>query len=172
MISPTMLLPPEENLGDGALRIFVDADSFPSQARDLVVRMVEKRNFYTIFVANRPIPVRKNPHVQTILVEQGKDVADNQICSQVTQKDIVLTRDILLAERIAAQNIVVINHIGQIFDKENIRERRSYRDFSFTAHTSGVVTAAPVKGVYGKKELTQLANSLDRMMTYVLKASS
>ena len=96
-------------------------------------------------------------------------MADHYIGLHAGIYDIVLTRDILLAELLVRNNISVINHLGEIFDQSNIAERRSVRDFSFHAHQCGLICPPRAKSAYGQKELGHLANSLDRMMSVLMK---
>lgn len=144
--------------------IFIDADSFPALARDLVIRMAKKRNWLCCFAANRPLPIKAQENIQLVQVPSGKDMADHYISSHAGIYDIVLTRDILLAEILVAKEVTVINHLGVVFDESNMAERRSIRDFSFLAHQYGLVKTQQKKSLYGQKELGNLANSLDRMM--------
>ena len=149
--------------------IFIDADSFPSASRDLIIRMAKKRQWQCCFAANRPLPIKSNRDIQMVIVPAGKDMADHYIALHAGIYDIVLTRDILLAELLVKTNISVINHLGEIFDQNNIAERRSVRDFSFHAHQCGLISPSRAKSAYGQKELNQFANSLDRMMSVLMK---
>ena len=58
-----------------------------------------------------------------ILAENTKDSADNIIFENITEKDIAITRDILLAERLVQKNIKTINDRGTYFSKENIKKK-------------------------------------------------
>lgn len=149
--------------------IFIDADSFPSASRDLIIRMAQKRQWQCCFAANRPLPIKSDPSIRMVIVPAGKNMADRYIGFHASIYDIVLTRDILLAERLVKNNITVINHLGEIFDQGNIAERRSVRDFSFHAHQYGLIKPSQGKSDYGQKELAHLANSLDRMMSVLMK---
>ena len=154
-----------------APKIFVDADSFPQAARDLIIRMAIKRKIVCFFVANRKLPIQKSQFIQCVQVEAGKDAADNYIGQHACNVDIILTRDLVFADRMVKVHIVVINHMGKIFDKQNMGERLSIRDFSFDAHCSGLIATSKNKSEYGAKNMTELANSLDRMLTHVIKLS-
>lgn len=166
---PATMLPAEQSQNFlSRVHIFIDADSFPVAARQLVLRVAQKRALPVYFVANRLIPLPAGNEVHMIKVRTTADAADHYICGHVGTHDIVLTRDILLAERLTEQGIAVMNHLGQVFDKQNVRERRSQRDFSLQAHHLGLIPAAG-KSTYNNKDLSQLANSLDRLLTAILK---
>ncbi|MGL4525001.1 MAG: DUF188 domain-containing protein [Spirochaetia bacterium] len=153
---------------DKAVRFFIDADSFPRQGRELLVRIAIKRGIKCIFVANRKLPIQVSSLIQMVEVCQGKDIADQYILAQVQGQDIVFTRDILLAEKLAHRSIFVMNHFGECFTTENIAERRSLRDFSLMAHEQGLVKT-PKSSHYGQRELAQLANSIDSQLSHVIK---
>ncbi len=159
----------KKNNAFGYFCIYIDADSFPACARDLIIRMAKKRQWQCLFAANRSLPIKQENDVHMLIVPAGKDMADHYICSLASIYDIVLTRDILLAEVLVADKITVINHLGEIFDQDNIAQRRSLRDFSFHAHQCGLISPSRTKSNYGKKELAQLANSLDRMMNILMR---
>ena len=44
------------------MNIFVDADSCPAAIRPIIEKAAERREIPTVFVANRPIPVKKLPN--------------------------------------------------------------------------------------------------------------
>ena len=72
------------------------------------------------------------------------------------------------AERLVEAGITVLDDRGRAFTKENIRERRSLRDFVVGLAENGLDTERTAS--YGKKELNSFANSLDRELTRLLKA--
>jgi uncharacterized protein YaiI (UPF0178 family) len=80
----------------------------------------------------------------------------------------VLTRDLPLTERLVEAGIAVLNDRGRVFTRENIRERRSIRDFVVGLAENGLGTERTAS--YGKKELNTFANSLDRELSRLLRA--
>ena len=151
------------------MRIFVDADSCPRQARDMVIRFSARLNVKTIFAANRPIPLIPKETVQMELCPQGEGAADDRIAAMASKGDLVITRDVPLAERLINAGIAVIDDRGRVFTAENIRERRSVRDFVVGLAENGL--DAERIDAYGKKELNTFANSLDRELTRLRKIS-
>ena len=141
-------------------RIFVDADSCPRQAREMVLRFSERFGIKAIFVANRPIPGTTTDFSRMELCPPGEGAADNYIVEHARQTDLVLTRDLPLAERLVEKGIRVLDDRGRVFSRENIRELRSLRDFVVSLAESG--QGIERSSSYGRKELSSFANSLDR----------
>ena len=151
------------------MQILVDADSCPRQAREMVLRFTARLRIKTIFAANRPIPgiqeIRGMPEDLVVmeLCPSGEGAADNRIVELAKPGDLVLTRDLPLAERLVDACVAVLDDRGRVYTKENIRERRSLRDFVVGLAENGLETERTSS--YGRKELNTLANSLDRELT-------
>jgi len=145
------------------MKILVDADSCPRQARDMVSRFSARLGIKTIFAANRPIPGIGKGTVIMELCPAGEGAADNRIVELARPGDLVLTRDLPLAERLVEAGVTVLDDRGRVFTKENIRERRSLRDFVVGLAENGLETERTAS--YGRKELNTLANSLDKELT-------
>ena len=83
------------------------------------------------FIANKNIPCDKNFPCKIIICDSTKDSADNYIFNQADTKDLVITRDIVFADRLVAKDVKVINDQGREFTKENIKEILADRNFDF-----------------------------------------
>ena len=144
-------------------RIFVDADSCPRQAREMIIRFSVRLGVKAIFVANRPIPgiLAELAHME--ICPAGEGSADNYIAEHAKPWDLILTRDLPLAERLVEEGISVMDDRGRVFTKENIRELRSLRDFVVGLAENGQETIRTSS--YGRKELSSFANSLDRELS-------
>ena len=172
------------------MRIYVDADSCPREARDMLLRFSTKRGIVAVFVANRPIPGIKIPWInnngtekanrekanlaknETALMEicpKDEGAADDRIVALACQGDLAITRDLPLAERLVERDITVLDDRGRIYTRENIRERRSLRDFTVGLARNGMETERT--RTYGKKELNAFANSLDRELSRLTKGT-
>jgi len=150
------------------MQILVDADSCPREAREMVLRFSSRLGVKTVFVANRPIP--GIPEKETALMEicsSGEGAADNRIVELARPGDLVLTRDLPLAERLVEAGITALDDRGRVFTSENIRALRSIRDFVVGLAENGLETERTAS--YGKKELKDFANSLDRELTRLLR---
>jgi uncharacterized protein YaiI (UPF0178 family) len=142
------------------VKILVDADSFPRPARELVLRSSARTGTEVLFAANRPIPGISGKKAVMELCPPGEDSADDRIVELALPGDLVLTRDILLAERLVEKEVRVLDDRGRNYSKENIRELRSIRDFIVSLAENSLGTKRTAN--YGKKELKAFADSLDR----------
>ncbi|MCQ2612665.1 MAG: DUF188 domain-containing protein [Treponemataceae bacterium] len=147
--------------------VWVDADSCPVPVRDYVIRFAKRLLFKTFFVANREIGMPKQDNFKMIVAENHKDAADDLIVEKVEQNDIVITRDIPLANRLVEKNITVLNDRGVLYTKENIRERLSIRNFNFELNQMSITTDKG--GSYGKKEAQLFVNCFDKEIQKKLK---
>ena len=148
--------------------IWVDADSCPIQVRDVIIRASKRLRLPVIFVANRTIPL-PNSHalLKMIISDSTPDAADNVIVELSTQQDIVITRDIPLANRLVEKKISVINDRGMLYDEENIRQRLSLRNFNLELFNLGLV--GEKNGSYSNKDLQLFSNCFDRELQKKLK---
>ncbi|NLM01482.1 MAG: DUF188 domain-containing protein [Treponema sp.] len=148
--------------------IWVDADSCPILVRNIISRFSSRLSIPLKYVANHEIPIKKNKLTQMIISENSPDSADNYIVDHININDIVITRDIPLAERLVEKNVTVINDRGTEFTKENIGEYRSIRDFNFQLAQFGIT--ADKSGSYGQKEINKFSNLLDNILQRKIKS--
>lgn len=147
--------------------IWVDADSCPKQVRELICRSGIRLCLQIQFVANHKIPIPENPLFIMSLADSSPDAADDYIVEHVEINDLVITRDIPLAKRLVDINICVINDRGTVYTEKNINERLSIRNLMFDLYNNGIY---PEKtGQFGKKEIQEFANALDRELQKLLK---
>ena len=143
------------------MKILVDADSCPKEARELALRRAAGLGIKAVFAANRPIP-----GIQGAIMEicpQGTDAADNRIVELAESGDLVISRDVPLAKRLVDNGVAVIDDRGRVFNAGNISELLSLRNFMVGLAENGL--GIERKPGYGKKELKSFADSLDRILT-------
>jgi len=146
---------------------WIDADSCPRQVRDLVCRAAKRVGTDVNFVANRKIPFDPAPGHRMIVCDATPDAADDYIHDNVGENDLVITRDIPLAKRLVTKNIRVINDRGTVYTETNINERLSMRNLMLDLYNNGIMPER--SGQFGKKEMQEFANALDRELTRLLK---
>jgi uncharacterized protein YaiI (UPF0178 family) len=141
------------------MKFLVDADSCPKSARDLVIRRAKKINARVIFAANRQIEA---DGAEMEICSNKENAADDRIVELAEKGDIVLTRDIPLAKRLVEKEAAALDDRGRVFDKNNINELLSLRNFKVGLADNGIDIDRIAN--YGKKELKLFADSLDRLI--------
>ena len=146
--------------------IWVDADSCPSLVRNHAVKMGNKLGLKVIFAANKAINSDAG-QFEMIICEAEKDAADNYIFDNCKTGDLVITRDIVFADRLVEKEICCINDRGTEFTREMIKERLSTRDFDLQLAQIGLVKHHH-EG-YDKKKFAEFANSFDKVIHRLLR---
>ena len=108
--------------------IFVDADVCKKNIREYLVNFVlreSKQCIQLVIVSNKTIPnILHSERLYYIQVSQTPEAADNYIISYAKKEDLVLTRDILLAQKLVEKGITVINELAEIYHKDTIIARK------------------------------------------------
>jgi len=151
------------------IQIWIDADSCPTLVRNHTVKIAAKEGIKVYFVANKNIPCELEGF-EMIICQAEKDAADNYIFEHVKDNDLVITRDIIFADRLVEKGIAAINDRGRAFTKENIKDLLSDRDFDFALFEAGVVKRT--KDGYSKKDFEKFANCFDRVLNKLLSLSN
>ena len=81
----------------GASRILVDADACP--VKDEVYRVAFRHGVAVKVVSNMRMRVPDHPLVERVVVSDAFDAADDWIAETASPSDVVITGDILLADR-------------------------------------------------------------------------
>jgi uncharacterized protein YaiI (UPF0178 family) len=96
------------------MRIYIDADGFPSAAKDLVIRAAIRLQVPLVFVANKRVRYEPSVIISSIIVPEGPDVADDRIAELAAPGDLVITADIPLADRVVAKGAFALNPANSI----------------------------------------------------------
>src|SRR5688572_10847251 len=83
--------------------IYVDADGCP--VKDEVYRVAERYKLSVILVANKRLNLPINPLLEMVVVTGAFDAADDWIVENSKPNDIVVTTDILLADRCLKKSV-------------------------------------------------------------------
>ncbi len=104
-----------------------------------------------------------------IVTDNSKDSADNYIFEHVTEgtltspsPDLVITRDIVFADRLVTKGVHVINDRGTEFTREIIKERLSERDFNL--QLAGLGLSKKYNEGYDAKKFEKFCNCFDRVV--------
>jgi len=100
------------------ITILVDADACP--VKEEIYRVAERHKAAVRVVSNSPFRVPVNDRVKRVMVDDSFDAADDWIADNADARSIVITADILLAERCLNTGATVLRHDGREFDKASI----------------------------------------------------
>ena len=101
-----------------ALQILVDADACP--VKDEVYKVAWRRGVPVKVVSNSPMRVPDHQLIERMVVSDGFDAADDWIAERADARTVVITGDILLADRCLKQGATVIGHNGKPFTAASI----------------------------------------------------
>src|SRR5215207_3866379 len=99
-------------------KIYIDADGCP--VKDEVYRVAERYKLPVVLVANKRLNLPQNPLLEMIVVAGAFDAADDWIVENSQANDIVVTADILLADRCVKKSVRALGPKGVEFNAENI----------------------------------------------------
>ena len=135
----------------------------------MLFRAADKRAVQTTLVANQYLRTPPSKFIHAVQVEQGFDVADNEIVRRMSAGDIVITQDIPLADEVIRAGGIAINPRGTLYTEANIKDHLSRRDLMEQLRDGGVISGGP--SAFDKKDVQAFANALDRAVTKALNSS-
>ena len=100
------------------IRILVDADACP--VKEESYRVAERRKVPVSVVSNSPFRVPQSPLIERVVVHGGFDAADDWIAERADARSVVVTGDILLADRCLKAGATVIGPNGRPFTHASI----------------------------------------------------
>ena len=145
------------------MKIWVDADACPVVLKDILCRAAERTEVQVTFVANQFMRLTPSRHTKFIKVARGFDVADNEIVQRLDAGDLVITGDIPLAAEAIEKGGYALNHRGELYTANNIRECLNMRDFMDSLRSSGIETGGPA--ALSQSDRQAFANQLDKFLS-------
>ena len=139
------------------LRILVDADACP--VKDEIYRVAQRYGIAVRIVANAFIRVPPDPLIERVLVDSGFDAADDWIAAEASPATIVITSDILLADRCVKAGAAVLAPNGRAFDAGSIGQAVAGRALMEHLRATGDVTGGPAP--FSKTDRSRFLSALD-----------
>jgi uncharacterized protein YaiI (UPF0178 family) len=99
-------------------RILVDADACP--VKDDIYRVAVRHGVPVVVVSNSGMRLPGHPLITQQVVSDGFDAADDWIADNADAATLVITGDILLADRALKAGATVIAHNGRAFTTSSI----------------------------------------------------
>ncbi len=117
----------------------------------------------TIVVSNKKINIGKSEYISYEIVSAGADEADNEIVKMLHEGDLVITADIPLADRVITKNAHAIDHRGELYSKDNIKQYLAMRNLMESIRESGEMTKGPKP--FTQKDAELFANQLNAFLS-------
>jgi len=141
------------------MTLFIDGDAFPNLLKPIILKAIERLKLKTYVIANKKITIGNSNY---LIVEAGADEADHKIVEMVKVDDLVITADIPLADRIINKNAHAIDHRGELYSVENIKQYLTMRNFMQEMRDAGEMTGGPKP--FGQKDAQCFANQLNAFL--------
>ncbi len=147
------------------IRIFIDADG--CSVKDETYKVAQRYRLSVIVVANRSLTIPLDPLIQMKVVSGNFDAADDWIADDIQPSDILITSDLLLADRAIKKKARVLGPKGRELDDENIGSALSSRELSAHLRNLGDKQTGPT--AMTKQDRSQFLSKLDQIIQSLLR---
>ena len=148
------------------IRIFVDADG--CAVREEVYKIADRYQLKVFLVANKPIPIPLNSRIEMQVVSGSFDAADDWIFENISQGDLVVTSDILLADRCVKKKTRVVGPKGKEFTEDNVGSAVANRELMSNLRHMGDMRGGPAP--MEKKDRSSFLSKMDQIIQALKKA--
>jgi len=100
------------------LQIYIDADACP--VKEECYKVAYRKNVPVVVVSNSHLRIPHHPLLSRVVVSDAFDAADDYIAQKADQNAIIITADILLAERCLKSGSIVLTPNGKPFTENSI----------------------------------------------------
>lgn len=148
--------------GATPIRILVDADACP--VKEEIYKVAFRRAVPVSIVSNAPFRVPAHPLVARVVVSGSFDAADDWIAERADARAVVITADILLADRCLKAGAVVIGNNGKPFTLASIGGAVATR--AIMADLRAGATGDPIGGPapFAKADRSRFLSALDEAL--------
>ena len=147
------------------LIIYVDADACP--VKEEVFRVAMRHSLVVYLVSNSRLNMVVDKNVHKIQVGSDLDAADNWIIEHIETGDIVVTIDILLADRCLKKGVSALSSTGKVFNDNNIGIAKAMRDLRAHLRETGV--APSYNATFSKQDRSRFLQALEEMIQAIKK---
>lgn len=139
------------------VRILVDADACP--VKDEIYKVAWRRGVPVTVVSNSHIRVPAHALIERVVVSDRFDAADDWIADAADERAVVVTGDILLADRCLKQGATVIAPTGKPFTAASIGGAIATRAIMADLRSGAGVTGGPAP--FAKADRSRFLQALD-----------
>jgi uncharacterized protein YaiI (UPF0178 family) len=149
-----------------ALRILVDADACP--VKDEVYKVAWRHGVAVNVVSNARIRIPDHPLIERIVVSDAFDAADDWIAGQADAGTVVITADILLADRCLKAKATVLGPTGKPFTDASIGGAIATRAIMADLRAGGDAIGGPAP--FTKADRSRFLQALDQAMVRLARS--
>ena len=142
------------------IRILVDADACP--VKDEIYRVALRHGAAVVVVSNARLRIPDHPLLTRQVVSDAFDAADDWIAEQAGNATIVVTADILLADRALKAGAAVIAPNGRPFTTASIGSAIATRAIMADLRAGGDVIGGPPP--FQKSDRSRFLSALDEAL--------
>src|SRR6266550_1888456 len=147
------------------VRILVDADACP--VKEEVYRVAFRREVLVRVVSNSHMRVPAHPLVERVMVSDAFDAADDWIAGEANAQTVVVTGDILLADRCLKAGATVIGPNGKPFTAASIGGAIATRAIMADLRSGAGVTGGPAP--FAKADRSRFLQALDEALVRITR---
>ena len=147
-----------------AVQILVDADACP--VKEEIYKVAYRTSTPVLLIANAPLRLPGHPLVTQEIVADGFDAADDRIAELANPLSIVVTADILLADRCLKAGAAVIKPNGEEFTANSIGAKIATRAIMADLRVDAIGATAGLGGPkpFSKRDRSAFLVTLDRVI--------
>ena len=151
-----------------SLTILVDADACP--VKDEIYKVALRHAVAVKIVSNSAFRVLAHPLVERVVVGSGFDEADDWIAERSDADSIVITADILLADRALKAGATVLSPTGKPFTANSIGTAIATRAIMADLRAGGDVIGGPAP--FAKADRSRFLAALDEVLVKMKRRTS
>ncbi len=141
----------------GGPRILVDADACP--VKDEIYTVAWRHSVPATVVSNAFLRVPAHPLIERVTVSDGFDAADDWIAERTDDRSVVITADILLADRCLKAGGTVLSPTGKSFTTSSIGGAIATRAIMADLRAGGAQLGGPAP--FSKADRSRFLQALD-----------
>ncbi len=147
------------------VRILVDADACP--VKEEIYKVAPRFAASVAIVSNSRIRVPPLDWIRLVVVDDGFDAADDWIAGEAGRDTLVVTADILLADRCLKAEARVLAPNGKAFTTSSIGSAIATRAIMADLRAGGEQIGGPPP--FGKADRSNFLQAMDRELTQMLR---
>jgi hypothetical protein len=148
-------------------RILVDADACP--VKDEIYRVAWRTEVPVTIVSNAYLRVPDHPLISRVVVSDGFDAADDWIAEHAAKDALVVTADILLADRCIKAGATVLAPNGKAFTTSSIGAQIATRAIMADLRAGGDQLGGPAP--FAKTDRSRFLSALDEAIQRIRRTA-